>query len=89
MAIKHTYKNYLNDTSTIVYFSSKMKMSEVLLDYLYNEKKTEDEEILNLIKVVKETVHEKYYLVKALEHGIAYHYGQMPKAIREKNRGFI
>ena len=84
MAIKHTYKNYLNDTSTIVYFSSKLKMSEVLLDYLYNEKKTEDEEILKLIKVVKETVHEKYYLVKALEHGIAYHYGQMPKAIREK-----
>ena len=39
MAIKHTYKNYLNDTSTIVYFSSKLKMSEVLLDYLYNEKK--------------------------------------------------
>lgn len=84
MAIKHTYKNYLNDTSTIVYFSSKTKMSEVLLDYLNNENKTEDEEILNLIKVVKETVHEKYYLVKALEHGIAYHYGQMPKAIREK-----
>lgn len=83
-AIKHTYKSYLKDTSTIVYFSSKSKMSEVLLDYLDDEDKTEDEEILNLIKVVKETVHEKYYLVKALEHGVAYHYGQMPKVIREK-----
>ena len=59
-------------------------MSEVLLDYLDDEEATEDEEILNLIKVVKETVHEKYYLVKALEHGVAYHYGQMPKVIREK-----
>ncbi len=83
-AIKHTYKSYLKDTSTIVYFSSKAKMSEVLLDYLDGEDKTEDEEVLNLIKVVKETVHEKYYLVKALEHGVAYHYGQMPKVIREK-----
>lgn len=83
-AIKHTYKSYLKDTSTIVYFSSKAKMSEVLLDYLDDEEKTDDEEILNLIKVVKETVHEKYYLVKALEHGVAYHYGQMPKVIREK-----
>ena len=83
-AIKHTYKSYLKGTSTIVYFSSKAKMSEVLLDYLDDEDKTEDEEILNLIKVVKETVHEKYYLVKALEHGVAYHYGQMPKVIREK-----
>lgn len=83
-AIKYTYKSYLNDTSTIVYFSSKSKMSEVLLDYLDDEGNTEDEEILNLIKVVKETVHEKYYLVKALEHGVAYHYGQMPKVIREK-----
>lgn len=83
-AIKHTYKSYLKDTSTIVYFSSKAKMSEVLLDYLDNEVKTENEEILNLIKVVKETVHEKYYLVKALERGVAYHYGQMPKVIREK-----
>ena len=83
-AIKHTYKSYLKDTSTIVYFSSKSKMSEVLLDYLDDEDKAEDEEILNLIKVVKETVHEKYYLVKALEHGVAYHYGQMPKVIREK-----
>lgn len=83
-AIKHTYKSYLKDTSTIVYFSSKAKMSEVLLDYLDDEDKTENEEILNLIKVVKETVHEKYYLVRALEHGVAYHYGQMPKVIREK-----
>ena len=83
-AIKHTYNSCLKDTSTIVYFSSKAKMSEVLLDYLDNEVKTENEEILNLIKVVKETVHEKYYLVKALEHGVAYHYGQMPKVIREK-----
>ena len=83
-AIKHIYKYYLSDTSTIVYFSSKSKMSEVLLDYLDDEETTEDEEILNLIKVVKETIHEKYYLVKALEHGVAYHYGQMPKVIREK-----
>lgn len=83
-AIKYTYKSYLKDTSTIVYFSSKAKMSEVLLDYLNDEQNATDEEILDLIKVVKETVHEKYYLVKALEHGIAYHYGQMPKVIREK-----
>ena len=83
-AIKDVYKNYLNQTSTIVYYSSKAKMTDDMLEYIKDENPTKNEELKSLVKVVKETIHEKYFLVNALEKGIAYHYGQMPKAIREK-----
>lgn len=83
-AIKIVYKTNLKELSTLVYFSSKAKMIDSMLEYISDEEVTQDEEILKLIDVVKSTVHEKYYLIKALEKGIAFHYGQMPKIIREK-----
>ena len=83
-AIKLVYKHNLKETSTLVYFSSKSKMIDAMLEYIENEEYTKNEEILKLIDVVKSTVHDKYYLIKALERGIAFHYGQMPKVIREK-----
>lgn len=83
-AIKEIYVNYLESSSTLVYFSSKSKMFETLMEYIDGLNDTENDDIKKLINIVKDTIHEKYFLVKALEKGIAFHYGQMPKMIREK-----
>ena len=74
----------MSKTSTIVYFSSKAKMVQELLEFIENEPDCEDEEINNFAEIIKSSVHEKYYLIQALKKGLAYHYGQMPKNIREK-----
>ena len=64
-AIKEIFNNYLSKTSTIVYFSSKAKMVQELLDYINNEPDCEDEELQNLAELVKSSVHEKYFLIQA------------------------
>lgn len=83
-AIEFIYESFLKNTSTIIYFSSKQKMTEVLLEYLEDKDDVCNEELDKLIKIVSDTIHEKYFLIKALKKGVAYHYGQMPKTIREK-----
>lgn len=46
---------------------------------IVNNKKIED-----LIKLVKDTIHPNYNLVKVLEKRIAFHYGNMPLLIRQE-----
>jgi hypothetical protein len=40
------------------------------------------QEILDVIAFVKDHVHERYPLIDALKHGIAFHYGDMPDVVR-------
>ena len=42
------------------------------------------EEIVELIKLVKKTIHKEYILAKVLQKGIAFHYGNMPLLIRNE-----
>lgn len=41
-----------------------------------------DKEIVDLIDLIKKTIHSKYFLSKVLEKGVAFHYGNMPLLIR-------
>ncbi len=43
-----------------------------------------DEDVEELIKLIKKTVHPMYSLCKALGHKIAFHYGNMPLIIRQE-----
>lgn len=43
-----------------------------------------DDEIAELIELVKSTVHKQYVLAKVLSKGIAFHYGNMPLLIRNE-----
>ena len=40
--------------------------------------------VANLIELVTKTIHKRYCLAKALERGIAFHYGNMPLLVREE-----
>lgn len=42
------------------------------------------ESIIELQKIIKKTIHKDYSLVKVLDKGIAFHYGNMPLLIRQE-----
>jgi superfamily II DNA/RNA helicase len=78
-----TFSN--NDTGNIIYSNGAAdseKISLILFDSLPNEPISE--EVDELIKLVKKTIHKDYRLAKVLKKRIAFHYGNMPLLIREE-----
>jgi superfamily II DNA or RNA helicase len=60
------------------------KYSQILFDTLEDKYRDISDEVKELIKLVKKTVHSKYLLAKVLEKKIAFHYGNMPLIIRQE-----
>lgn len=73
------------DGSCIIY-SNGAAEAERIADLLYDsiEEQIEDHNLLELIKLVKDTVNTQYTLAQVLEKGIAFHYGNMPLIIRRE-----
>ncbi|WP_433674220.1 DEAD/DEAH box helicase [Microbacterium gorillae] len=69
---------------SIVYINSSAKSAEFALELAKTLPKVTDPNITELIKFVKEHIHKDYFLVKTLEHGVAFHHGKMPQEVREK-----
>lgn len=72
--------------STIIYSNGPADaetLSLQLFDMLDNTKEVQND-IVELIKLVKHSIHPSYALGKVLEKGVAYHYGNMPLLIREE-----
>jgi superfamily II DNA/RNA helicase len=70
--------------ASIIYCNTKvdtirhaLHFSEVL-PYINNDRVNE------VISVVKEHLHEKYFLIDCLRKGVAFHFGNIPQRIREK-----
>lgn len=40
--------------------------------------------MLNLIRLIEETVHNQYFLIDCLKKGVAFHFGKIPQQIRER-----
>lgn len=82
------------DCQNIVYCNSKADTVNYALEF---SKTREDKELLELnevINLVEEHLHRKYYLIDCLKKGIAFHFGNLPQLIREKverlfENGFI
>lgn len=66
------YCNSTNDTVNIA-----TKFSKSLSD-------KEDQELNKLIEIVKENIHDEYFLIDCLKKGVAFHFGKLPQRIREK-----
>jgi hypothetical protein len=49
-----------------------------------NEPQPQSERVENLISFLKETIHEKYSLIRCLKRGVAFHHGMVPKIAREE-----
>lgn len=72
------------DRKTIVYFNSPAKSADFALELAAKLPKVDDPEMATLIQYVREYIHKDYFLVKTLQHGVAFHHGKMPQEVREK-----
>jgi hypothetical protein len=82
------------DCQNIVYCNSKTNTVNYALQFSNNRKDKECPELKEVINLVEEHLHKKYYLIDCLKKGIAFHFGNLPQLIREKvewlfENGFI
>lgn len=72
------------DQKSIIYCNTK----EDTINYALNFSRTlldkNDEQINEVISIIKGYLHEKYFLIDCLKKGVAYHFGSLPQRIREK-----
>jgi replicative superfamily II helicase len=81
--IANSFSN--NGTGNIIYSNGAAdaeNISLILFDSLPDE--TISENIKELIKLIKKTIHKGYRLAKVLQKRIAFHYGNMPLLVREE-----
>ncbi len=88
--IRHSLMTLLKsigkDKSNIVFCNSRNDVTKYANEYcsLINEDCTGNKEILELVKEIKEEIHEKCYLTNTLLKGVAYHVAYLPSTIKEK-----
>lgn len=68
----------------IIYCNTKEDTVQYALEYAKTLPDHYDNNIEELINLVKDTMHEEYYLIDCLKKGVAYHFGGLPQRIREK-----
>lgn len=78
----------------IVYCHSKANTRNYALEFSKNRNSKEYPELKEVINLVEEHLHKKYYLIDCLKKGVAFHFGNLPQLIREKvewlfENGFI
>lgn len=75
-----------DDSNNLIYanYPSDAEKMAKLIDEKTKYNVEENDEILKLIQLCKETVHKNFNLIKYLKKGIAFHYGSMPQIIRSK-----
>ncbi len=72
------------EDKNIIYCNSKVDTVKYALDFSKTRPIKEDIALTEVIDLVKEYLHDKYYLIDCLEKGIAFHFGNLPQLIREK-----
>ncbi|MBO5809456.1 MAG: DEAD/DEAH box helicase [Methanobrevibacter sp.] len=83
--IVHTAYQTSNKGGCLIYSNgaAEAEKTAILLSNLLTDIKNTPE-IIDLIKLVKKTIHKDYVLATVLRKGIAFHYGNMPLLIREE-----
>jgi len=79
------YKIGVNNSSNMIYCSSREKAIDTAFDFYENIEKRNiplSDAISDAINKISEFIHDEYYLTKFLEKRIAYHHGQLPHIIR-------
>lgn len=73
-----------NNQSTLIYCNTKRDTIQYALSVAASLPDKSDERIDEVISVIKEHLHEKYFLIDCLKKGVAFHFGNLPQRIREK-----
>ncbi|MGH1441305.1 MAG: DEAD/DEAH box helicase [Cellvibrionaceae bacterium] len=72
------------DQASIVYCNTKSDTIQYALDFSKGLPDKNDEKIDEVISVIQEHLHKKYFLIDCLKKGVAFHFGNLPQRIREK-----
>ena len=78
--IKHLSKR----DASIIYCNTKVDTIEYALDFSRTLPDKKDKRIDEVISVIEEHLHKKYFLIDCLKKGVAFHFGSLPQRIREK-----
>ncbi|PIS65342.1 hypothetical protein AZH44_11540 [Corynebacterium striatum] len=77
-------KYWANGNKSLVYVNTPNKVVKFALEYQPPKGLKLSQRTQALIDKIKEEVHPEYFLVDALERGVAFHHGRLPVAIREE-----
>lgn len=70
--------------ASIIYCNTKSDTVEYALEFSKTLPDKEDNRIDEVISVIEEHLHKKYFLIDCLKKGVAFHFGSLPQRIREK-----
>jgi len=68
----------------IIYCNSKVDTIQYALRFAETKADKDSEALEEVIELVREHLHEKYYLIDCLKKGVAFHFGNLPQLIRER-----
>lgn len=77
-------KSIGSGNQNIIYCNSTYDTVNIATAFSNSLEDKEDAEINKLIEIVKENIHDDYYLIDCLKKGVAFHFGKLPQRIREK-----
>jgi hypothetical protein len=80
--LKLILEKFSGNRQSIIYCNTIEKTIQTAIQLANKYPKLNDHKIDNLIKLIDEKVHIKYYLKKCLEKGIAFHFGGIPEEIK-------
>ncbi|WP_226499311.1 helicase-related protein [Pseudomonas sp. MWU16-30322] len=69
---------------SIIYCNSKSDTIGLALDFAANLPQKKNKEVDEVISLIEEHLHKKYYLIDCLKKGVAFHFGNLPQRIRER-----
>ena len=70
--------------ASIIYCNTKSDTIEYALEFSKTLPDKEDGRIDEVISVIEEHLHKKYFLIDCLKKGVAFHFGSLPQRIRGK-----
>lgn len=73
-----------NNDKNIIYCNSKKDTISYALEFSKNQPIKKSNNLESVKGLIKEYLHDKYYLIDCLDKGIAFHFGNLPQLIREK-----
>lgn len=82
--LNHVIKIIGNSNKNIIYCNSINDTVKTAINFAQKLPIRKNENINKVIKLIKETIYDEYYLIDCLERGVAFHFGKLPQNIREK-----
>lgn len=87
LAINRPFFSWLSflsrdNNKSIIYCNSKNKTRDYAIKFSKSLEKKNNSNIDHLIELIRETIHEDYYLIDCLKKGVAFHFGNLPQRVR-------